>query len=90
MQFSLGHDKAATGHDISVGVTGENGQLIAQVVTEYDASQLGNDQLQPAARQYARSWVRKGMAGPGQEHSVRVVATDQNGNQENAVTKWEG
>ena len=90
MQFTIEHSKAAVGHDITVAVTRDNAQQIVRVITEYDSSQLGDDQLKPPANQYRRSWVKKGLSGPGQQHSLRVVATDQNGNQENAVEKWEG
>ncbi|MGH9866885.1 MAG: hypothetical protein ACREAA_01805 [Candidatus Polarisedimenticolia bacterium] len=90
MRFAIEHEKAAIGHDITVAVTGENDQLIARVIIEYDSSQLGDDQLEPPANQYGRSWSKKGLAGPGQQHMVRVLATDSTGKQENAVEKWEG
>ncbi len=90
MQFTIEHWKAAIGHDIKVAVTGENGQLIARVIAEYDSSQIGDDQLEPPANQYGRSWTKKGSAGPGQQHTLRVLATDPTGKQENAVEKWEG
>ena len=90
MQFTIEHQKATLGHDIRVAVTGEGGQPIARVITEYDSSQLGDDQLEPPANQYGRSWTKKGSAGPGQQHMVRVLATDSTGKQENAVEKWEG
>jgi hypothetical protein len=90
MRFAIEHEKSTVGYDIKVAVTGENGQLVARVITEYDSSQLGDDQLKPPANQYGRSWAKKGLAGPGQQHKVRVLATDSTGKQENAVEKWEG
>ena len=89
MKFEIEHERDIIGNQIRVVVSTEGDQRISCVSTEVDNFPAGNDPLIPPARQYRRTWRKQGQAGPGREHTVRVTATGQDGNQESAVEQWQ-
>jgi hypothetical protein len=88
MRFNLSNKRAMIGHRISVKVTAKAGELIGKVSTELDGRKLGADTLRPAERQYERVFEHAGGGGPGQDHVLRVRATNTDGETAVASRRW--
>jgi len=89
MEFEITHDRDIIGNQIRVVVKAGEKQRILQVFVEADSSSIGSESLTPPVVMYARTWRKQGQAGPGRDHTVRVTATDSDGNQESAVEQWQ-
>jgi hypothetical protein len=88
MRFSLSHKRVVIGHKITVKVTANAGELVAKVVTELDGRKLGTDALRPAEVQYERIFDQAGGGGPGQNHVLKVRATNADGETQIASRRW--
>jgi hypothetical protein len=89
MRFSLSHKRVVIGHSISVKVTATGGETIARVVSRLDGSKLGDDRLKPPEVQYERIFEQAGGAGPGQQHTLAVSATNDQGETQTASLRWQ-
>lgn len=89
MRFSLNHRRVVIGHSISVKVVASGSERIVRVLTRLDGSKLGEDRLTPGEVQYERIFERAGGAGPGQEHTLMVSATDADGETRTASLRWQ-
>lgn len=89
MRFSLSHRRVVIGHSVTVKITAASGEAIARVLTRLDGSKLGDDRLNPSEVQYERIFERAGGAGPGQEHTLTVSATNDDGETHNASLRWQ-
>ena len=88
MRFNLSNKRAMIGHSIRVKVTAGAKELIAKVTTELDGRKLGADSLRPAELQYERVFEHVGGGGPGQNHVLRVRATNSDGETRVASRRW--
>jgi hypothetical protein len=88
MRFSLSNKRALIGHKITVRVTAGAREAIAKVATELDGRKLGTDGLRPAEVHYERIFEQVGGGGPGQDHVLRVRATDTEGETRVASRRW--
>lgn len=88
MKFTLNHKRDIIGNEIFVKVVREKEQLISAIETELDGFVLGIDRLGDPSVQVERSFRQAGVAGPGDEHTLVVRATDTEGNKEAATRIW--
>lgn len=77
----------AIGWDITVSVTAEGKERIAEVTTEINDAPEPTDFLKPAANFYDNTYIQKGVS-PG-KNKVIVTAKDEDGNPTIAVRKWD-
>jgi hypothetical protein len=88
MQFSLSNTRDVVGHKIDVQVKADQGESIASVRTELDGFSLAHDDLNPPEVQYERIFRHVGRVTPGQNHSLEVTATNDQGMSEVASRRW--
>jgi hypothetical protein len=81
------HSSGLIGHDITVTVTAEGDERIAQVKTGFDGGTIGNDSLSPPNLWYKREFLQQGGVTPGRKHTVFVEATCTTG-KETASLIW--
>lgn len=87
MEFTLTHTRKTIGQEIEVKVEADEDQKISLVRTEFDGSTLADDALASPTVQYDRTFEGAG-AGIGQQHTLVVTATDEDGNSESATKMW--
>lgn len=88
MKIEATHVRAGTGHFITVKVTREGTETIAEVDTTLDDASLATDQLNPPQVYYERSFSQVGTGGPDDDHTLVVTGTDQNNTSHGATFKW--
>jgi len=89
MKFSIQHNRAIAGNDITIGVDGEGNEVIAHVTTNLDGFAIGDDEIDPASVSYERQFLQAGDASPHLEHELIVTATDTQGNTKTADRRWQ-
>lgn len=89
MKFSIQHQRAIVGNDISVAIEGEGDQLISHVTATLDGFDIGDDELETPCASYERKFLQKGDASPHLEHDLVVTATDTQGKTISADHRWE-
>ncbi|MGZ4789617.1 MAG: hypothetical protein ACXVZX_13955 [Terriglobales bacterium] len=77
----------AIGGDITVSVTAEGKERIAEVTTEINGFAEPTDLVNPPAKFYENTLIQKGVF-PG-HNEVVVTAKDEHGNPTVAVKKWD-
>ena len=86
MKIDATHARAIRGFLITVSVQAADSQVIQQVTTTLDGQQLGSDS--PSAESYNRSFNQVGFAGPGESHTLTVVAVDDQADEHRSVSNW--
>ena len=89
MKFSIQHQRAIVGNDISVAIETEGDQLISHVTTTLDGFDIGDDELESPSVSYERKFLQKGDASPHLEHDLVVTATNTQGKAISADHRWE-
>jgi hypothetical protein len=89
MKFSLQHNRALAGNDITVGVEAEGNEVIAHITTNLDGFDIGDDELDPASVSYERQFLQAGDATPLSQHELIVTVTDTQGNTKTADRRWQ-
>jgi hypothetical protein len=77
----------AIGWDITVSVTAEGKERIAEVTTAINDFSEPTDIVKPVANFYENTYIQKGVF-PG-KNKVIVTAKDEDGNPTVAVKKWD-
>ena len=89
MKFSIQHQRALAGNDITVGIEAEGKEVISHVTVTLDGFGIGEDALDPPAVSYQREWLQVGSASPHLDHQLTVTVTDTQGNTLSADRIWE-
>jgi hypothetical protein len=89
MKFSIRHNRAIAGNDITVGLEAEGNEIIAHVTTTLDGFDIGDDEINPASVSYERQFLQTGNASPHLQHELIVTVTDTRGNTKTADRRWE-
>lgn len=89
MKFTIQHQRAIVGNDISVGVDADGDQVISRVTTTLDGFDLADDQLDTPSVSYERQWLQAGDASPHRTHELVVTVTDSDGKTTSADRRWE-
>src|ERR1700674_4360944 len=89
MKFSIQHNRAIAGNDITVGLEAEGNEVISHVTTNLDGFDIGDDELDPASVSYERQFLQAGDASPHLQHELIVTATDTPGNTKTADRRWQ-
>jgi len=89
MKFSIQHQRAIVGNDISVAIESEGDQVISHVTTTLDGFDIGDDELEAPSVSYERKFLQAGDASPHLEHDLVVTATDTQGKTISADNRWE-
>jgi hypothetical protein len=89
IKFSIQHQRAIAGNDITIGIEADGDQVISRVTTTLDGFDLGDDELDPACSSYERQFLQAGDAAPHMEHELVVTATDAEGKTTSADRRWE-
>lgn len=88
MTFTIRVSRDVIGNAISIIIDAEAGRRIARVRTELDGFLLGEDDVNPAATHFERTFRQAGSAGPGMEHTLVVEAFDGDGGSDVATKIW--
>jgi hypothetical protein len=89
MKFSIQHNRAIVGNDITVGLEAEGSEVISHVTTTLDGFDIGDDEIDPASVSYERQFLQVGNASPHLQHELIVTVTDTRGNTKTADRRWE-
>lgn len=88
MQFVATHQRVFSGNNISVQVNAGSNESIQSVEVDLDGSTLDSQDCEPGTESYTRDFSDVGSASPGEDHTVVVKATDQNGTPHSATMRW--
>jgi hypothetical protein len=88
MTLSIAHNHDVIGHDITVTVTAEAGELIQSVETDLDGFPLANESLNAPQTSYMRTFARVGAITPNLNHMVTLTAVNTNGQSATSSTEW--
>lgn len=88
MHFSVTHNRAPIGQNISVSVAADGSETISSVDVELDGFTLDDYEAPPGTQSYEKDFNGVGDASPGQDHTLTVSAEDQNGNPHSSATQW--
>jgi len=89
MKFSIQHNRAIAGNDITVGVEAEGTEVIAHVTTNLDGFDIGDDEVDPASVSYERQFLQAGDASPLSPHKLVITVTDSQGIRKAADRRWQ-
>jgi hypothetical protein len=89
MKFSIQHNRAIAGNDITVGVEAVENEVIAHVTTNLDGFDIGDDEVDPPSVSYERQFLHAGDASPLLQHELMVTVTDTQGNKKSADRRWQ-
>jgi hypothetical protein len=89
MKFSIQHNRAIAGNDITVGVEAEGNEVISHVAVNLDGFDIGDDEVDPPSVSYERQFLQAGDASPHLEHELKVSVTDTQGNNKTADRRWQ-
>jgi hypothetical protein len=88
MRFSINQKRATIGHTITVKVTAGAKEQIKRVSISLDGRKLDAETLTPPEVQYVRVFNQVGGGGPGQDHVLKVKATNTDGRTAVASRRW--
>jgi hypothetical protein len=89
VKFSIQHNRAVAGNDITVGLEAEGNEVISHVTANLDGFDIGDDEVAPASVSYERQFLQAGDASPHLQHELIVTVTDSQGNAKTANRRWE-
>jgi hypothetical protein len=89
MRFSIQHNRAIAGNDITVGIEADGNEVIAHVTTNLDGFDIGDDDIDPPSVSYEQQFLQAGDASPHMQHELIVTVTDTQGNTKTADRRWE-
>jgi hypothetical protein len=88
MKITATHTRAFVGTDISVSVECDAHESLGSIDVEYDGDTLDETSFDPGTDSYTRSFSQVGQAGPGDDHTLTVTASDAEGKPHTSVTRW--
>jgi hypothetical protein len=89
VKFSIQHNRAVAGNDITIGLEAEGNEVISHVTANLDGFDIGDDEVAPASVSYERQFLQAGDASPHLQHELIVTVTDSQGNAKTANRRWE-
>ena len=89
MKFTIEHQRALTGNDITVGIDAEDKGLISRVLTQLDGFDIGDDTFDSPIGSYERQFLHAGDASPLLQHELIVRVTDPDGTVRSAAREWQ-
>ena len=89
MKFSIQHNRAIAGNDITVGVEAEGNEAISHITTNLDGFDIADDEVNPPSVSYGRQFLQAGDASPHLQHELIVTVTDTQGNTKTADRRWQ-
>lgn len=64
MKFSIQHNRAIAGNDITVGVEADGNEVTSHATTNLDGFDIGDDEIDPPSVSYERQLLQAGDASP--------------------------
>jgi len=89
MKFSIQHNRAVAGNNITVGIEAEANEVISHVATNLDGFEIGDDVVDPPSVSFEHEFLQAGDASPHLEHRLVVTVTDTQGNTKSADRRWQ-
>jgi hypothetical protein len=89
MKFSIQHQRATVGNDVTVGAEADGEEQISRVTITLDGFDIGDEPIDPPSVSYERQFVQVGDASPHRPHHLTVTITDPQGSTKSADRRWE-
>ncbi len=88
MNITTRHSRAFIGNDIEVAIAADANEIIRTVTVVLDGFTLAEFEAQEGTQGYDRIFPQAGDAGPGEDHSLVVTVTEQDGRLHSSTTQW--